>query len=287
MGKWSQRWRCIGAVAVSVIGLCSEMRGQEPATQTNSKQEQLIDEMQRLEIESRMLYFYDQLHTLSSTLSQRTPDGLVEANQQITTIDTKWNAYYQARQNVIADDDSLLQIVADYQLVKQALIDTIASKQHFFEAQKNFADAEKFCMSQDSLYQELDKKAMEYSLVKTTAPQLEQLKGQEQSVFAELQQQYETAKSLSQEFPAFQPRFQQIEEKYIDLKNQSEKIQALEYKPWIQRVKDYLYSFAAVAMILMFINMVQAKIKALKQARENAKKLREALNNEEDDYPTI
>lgn len=157
----------------------------------------------------------------------------------------------------------------------------------FFEAQKNFADAEKFCMSQDSLYQELDKKAMEYSLVKTTAPQLEQLKGQEQSVFAELQQQYETAKSLSQEFPAFQPRFQQIEEKYIDLKNQSEKIQALEYKPWIQRVKDYLYSFAAVAMILMFINMVQAKIKALKQARENAKKLREALNNEEDDYPTI
>ena len=272
MGKWSQRWRCIGAVAVSVIGLCSEMRGQEPAAQTNSKQEQLIDEMQRLEIESRMLYFYDQLHTLSSTLSQRTPDGLVEANQQITTIDTKWNAYYQARQNVIADDDSLLQIVADYQLVKQALIDTIASKQHFFEAQKNFADAEKFCMSQDSLYQELDKKAMEYSLVKTTAPQLEQLKGQEQSVFAELQQQYETAKSLSQEFPAFQPRFQQTEEKY---------------KPWIQRVKDYLYSFAAVAMILMFINMVQAKIKALKQARENAKKLREALNNEEDDYPTI
>ena len=45
MGKWSQRWRCIGAVAVSVIGLCSEMRGQEPAAQTNSKQEQLIDEM--------------------------------------------------------------------------------------------------------------------------------------------------------------------------------------------------------------------------------------------------
>ena len=123
--------------------------------------------------------------------------------------------------------------------------------------------------------------------MKSAAPQLEQLKGEEQSLFAEVQQQYETAKNLSQEFPVFQPRFQQIEEKYIELKNRSEKIQALEYKPWIERVKDYLYSLAAVAMILMFINMVQAKIKTLKQARENAKKLREALHKEEDDYPTI
>ena len=67
----------------------------------------------------------------------------------------------------------------------------------------------------------------------------------------------------------------------------SEKIQALEYKPLLERIKDYLYSLAAVAMILLFLNMVQAKIKALKQARENAKKLREMMNNEESDYPTI
>ena len=188
---------------------------------------------------------------------------------------------------MIADDDSLLQIVANYQLVKQTVLDSIAAKQHYFDAQKSFAEAEAFCLAQDSIYQALNKKAVEYSLVKSAAPQLEQLKGEEQSLFAEVQQQYETAKNLSQEFPVFQPRFQQIEEKYIELKNRSEKIQALEYKPWIERVKDYLYSLAAVAMILMFINMVQAKIKTLKQARENAKKLREALHKEEDDYPTI
>lgn len=286
MGKWSRWLRGVVTLGAFLIG-CSVVWAEEPSSQSNPGQEQLVDEMQRLEIESRMLSFYDQMHALSTDISHSAPDKLTEANQQVTTIDTKWNAYYQARQSVIADDDSLLQIVANYQLVKQTVLDSIAAKQHYFDAQKSFAEAEAFCLAQDSTYQALNKKAVEYSLVKSAAPQLEQLKGEEQSLFAEVQQQYETAKNLSQEFPVFQPRFQQIEEKYIELKNRSEKIQALEYKPWIERVKDYLYSLAAVAMILMFINMVQAKIKTLKQARENAKKLREALHKEEDDYPTI
>lgn len=286
MGKWSRWLRGVVTLGAFLIG-CSVVWAEEPSSQSNPGQEQLVDEMQRLEIESRMLSFYDQMHALSTDISHSAPDKLTEANQQVTTIDTKWNAYYQARQSVIADDDSLLQIVANYQLVKQTVLDSIAAKQHYFDAQKSFAEAEAFCLAQDSIYQALNKKAVEYSLVKSAAPQLEQLKGEEQSLFAEVQQQYETAKNLSQEFLVFQPRFQQIEEKYIELKNRSEKIQALEYKPWIERVKDYLYSLAAVAMILMFINMVQAKIKTLKQARENAKKLREALHKEEDDYPTI
>lgn len=286
MGKWSRWLRGVVTLGAFLIG-CSVVWAEEPSSQSNPGQEQLVDEMQRLEIESRMLSFYDQMHALSTDISHSAPDKLTEANQQVTTIDTKWNAYYQARQSVIADDDSLLQIVANYQLVKQTVLDSIAAKQHYFDAQKSFAEAEAFCLAQDSIYQALNKKAVEYSLVKSAAPQLEQLKGEEQSLFAEVQQQYETAKNLSQEFPVFQPRFQQIEEKYIELKNRSEKMQALEYKPWIERVKDYLYSLAAVAMILMFINMVQAKIKTLKQARENAKKLREALHKEEDDYPTI
>lgn len=286
MGKWSRWLRGVVTLGAFLIG-CSVVWAEEPSSQSNPGQEQLVDEMQRLEIESRMLSFYDQMHALSTDISHSAPDKLTEANQQVTTIDTKWNAYYQARQSVIADDDSLLQIVANYQLVKQTVLDSIAAKQHYFDAQKSVAEAEAFCLAQDSIYQALNKKAVEYSLVKSAAPLLEQLKGEEQSLFAEVQQQYETAKNLSQEFPVFQPRFQQIEEKYIELKNRSEKIQALEYKPWIERVKDYLYSLAAVAMILMFINMVQAKIKTLKQARENAKKLREALHKEEDDYPTI
>lgn len=234
-----------------------------------------------------MLYFYDQLQELATQIPQYSSDQLSTADQQVLTIDTKWNTYYQSRQMEIAEDDSLLQIVANYQLAKQNLLDSIASKKHFYESEARFAEAETFFETQDSVYQQLYKTAFEYSLLKTLAPQLEQLKGREQMLSEEMQQQYETAKSLAQEFSSFQSRFQPLEEKYLALKNTSEQIQALEYKSWLQRIKDYLYSLAAVAIILMFINMVQAKIKVLKQARENAKRLRDMMNPDQTDYPTI
>lgn len=70
-------------------------------------------------------------------------------------------------------------------------------------------------------------------------------------------------------------------------RNTSDKIQALEYKPWFQRIKDYLFGLAAVSMILLFVNALQSKIQMLKQTRENAKKLKQMQNKEEDDYPSI
>ena len=212
---------------------------------------------------------------------------LLSGTQRYLTIDAKWNTYYQSRQIEIAEDDSLLQIVADYQLTKQNLLDSIAFQKHIIDARKEFTEAEIFFQKQDSSYAQLYKTALELSLVQALTPKLEKMKGKEQLLFAEAQGHYDTAKSLSEEFSEFLPRFQPIEEKFIEIKNLSEKIQALEYKPLLERIKDYLYSLAAVAMILLFLNMVQAKIKALKQARENAKKLREMMNNEESDYPTI
>ncbi len=245
------------------------------------------NEMHLLEIESRLLGFYQELEEISVKVGQYTPDELIKADKQITTIDTKWNAYYQSKQIEIAEDDSLLQIVANYQLAKQNLLDSIVVQKHFFDAQKSFANAETFIKTQDSIYAQLYKTAFELSLVQALGPELEKVKGKEQLLFTEIQEQYNTAKGLSQEFKDFLPRFQPIEEKYIELKNTSEKIQALEYKPWLERIKDYLYSLAAVAIILLFINMLQAKIKAFKQARENAKKLREMMDNNDNDYPTI
>lgn len=40
-------------------------------------------------------------------------------------------------------------------------------------------------------------------------------------------------------------------------------------------------------MILLFVNALQSKIQMLKQTRENAKKLKQMQNKEEDDYPSI
>lgn len=273
------RW--IIGLCLCIILSCTSVSGQDEQTT-------FADKMHLLETEERMLYFYQELKDISARLGQcKTIEELAGTNKQVTAIDAKWNTYYQSRQIEIAEDDSLLQIVADYQLAKQNLLDSIAFRKRIIDARKEFTEAEMFFQKQDSSYVQLYKTALELSLVQALTPKLEKMKGKEQLLFAEAQGHYDTVKSLTEEFSEFLPRFQAIEEKFIEMKNTSEKIQALEYKPWLERIKDYLYSLAAVAMILLFLNMVQAKIKALKQARENAKKLREMMNNEESDYPTI
>lgn len=264
------------------LSLCPDL-----SAQNERQEEAFIDETKLLEIESRMLYFYDQIEEIAQKVDLFAPEDLAKASQQVSAIDSKWDVYYQSRQAEIANDDSLLQIVANYQLAKQGVLDSIAYKTRYFDAQTRFGQAESLIASQDSTYKQLYETALGYSLLKQLAPQLETLKGKEQLLFADIQQQYETAKGLAGEFGELRPRLEKIEENYITLKNSSEKIQALEYKPLFQKIKDYLYGLAAVAMILMFLNMAQAKIKMIKQARENARKMSEMMNKDENDYPTI
>ena len=248
----------------------------------------LISDMQTLEIESRMLQFLDYLHTLSEDIPKYSmEEELATADKSLMMMDVKWNAYYGSWQNVIADNDSLLQIVADYQLIKQNIQDSISAKRHYIQSLEDFTVAETFLSAQDSVYEKFHTDALEYSLIKQLAPHLEQLKGKEQILFAEIQEHYEKAKAAAEEFNELQPRINKIEQRYIDLKNTSDKIQALEYKPWFQRIKDYLFGLAAVSMILLFVNALQSKIQMLKQTRENAKKLKQMQNKEEDDYPSI
>ena len=110
----------------------------------NNEQEQFIEETQLLEIEGRMLFFYDQLQEIANKLPLYTADNLPKASQQVSAIDSKWDVYCQTRQTEIANDDSLLQIVANYQLVKQGLLDSIAYNKQFFLAVGVFGDAEFF-----------------------------------------------------------------------------------------------------------------------------------------------
>ena len=129
--------------------------------------------------------------------------------------------------------------------------------------------------------------AVEYSLLKQTATLLEKLKAKEELSYNDVTARYEDAKTISEEFPALKKRMEKVEEQYIEIKGFSEKIKAAEYKPFLQRIKDYLYSFAAVAMLLMFANMVQAKIQAFKQMRKSAKEYQELLKKNEEDIPSI
>ena len=59
------------------------------------------------------------------------------------------------------------------------------------------------------------------------------------------------------------------------------------YKPLIERVKDYLLGFAAVAVLMMFVSMLQNKIAAAKQMKESARQMRDALKKNNDDMPCI
>ena len=73
----------------------------------------------------------------------------------------------------------------------------------------------------------------------------------------------------------------------MEVMTNSEKIQKAEYKPFMERIKDYLMSFAAVAIILMFFNMIQAKIQAYKQMRKSAEEYKKMLQGGDDEYPSI
>ena len=106
-------------------------------------------------------------------------------------------------------------------------------------------------------------------------------------LLADIEGHYGRAEAASQTLPQLKKRMQVLTEQYISLKTQSSQIQENVYKPLIERAKDYLLGMAAVAIVLMFVNAVVTKLKMLQQARENAKKYQDMLNQNNQDYPTI
>ena len=204
----------------------------------------------------------------------------------VNSFTSRWDAYSQAQQVYIADNDSLLSKLAEVQQMKQMVTDTLASRQQQYDQLSAFAKAEVFIWSQDKIYQKLYKQAVEYSLSGKLAAKLEKVKAAEQAEFADVTKHYEQAKAAADAFPGLKIRMKGIDEKYFQLQTVSTKIQEMAYKPFIQRIKDYLMGLAAVAIVLMFLNMVRSKLKALKVAREQAQKMKDMMNGQHN-YPTI
>ena len=228
----------------------------------------------------------DESMPLTEPLLDAVSDRLKSLNASLNSFNVRWNTYSQAQQVYVAESDSLLNLVAKIQQIQQAVTDTLASKQQQYEQLANFTKAEQLIFSKDSVYRRLYSQASKYSLVSQLAPQLEKVKASEQLVFADIQTSYSQAKEATTVFPGLEIRMQAIEKKYVELKSVSEKIQALAYKPFIQRIKDYLIGFAAVAILMMFFNLLYAKLKTIKQGYDQAKKLKETMMGQRD-YPTI
>ena len=269
--------------------------------------EQLSAEEQalKLEIESRLSQFSDDFQQLQMVGSMSlVPDAkmgitknfvsvleerMKTYNQRYNSLDVMWTTYTQAQQMDIANDDDLMTMVANIEALKQSVKDTLDAKAEMVKAISDFAAADQFIISQVAVYKKLYKRAFKLSLLKKLAPQLEKAKAREQLVFEKLQASYDSAKAAAELVPSLQPRMKVLEEQFVVMKSVSEKVQALEYKPLFQRVKDYIMGLAAVSIILLFFSMMIAKYKAYKGKLANMKKVNEMMNKQGKDtqYPMI
>lgn len=223
---------------------------------------------------------------LTEPLLDVVSDRLKTLTRAMNSFNARWDAYSQAQQVYIADNDSLLNKLAEIQQMRQIVADTLAQRQNQYDQLTAFSKAESVIWGQDKTYHRLYQKATQYSMSPKLANQLEKVKAEEQAIFANIQTSYNQAKEAATAFPGLELRMKGIGDKFFELQTVSAKIQEMAYKPIIQRIKDYLIGLAAVAILLMFFNLLNAKIKTLKQAREQAKKMREMMNGQHN-YPTI
>lgn len=300
-----------------IVFCCHYAHAQETATQPESQHGSLEElynpyddvaaegetDYNFYEIQSRINSYFEELEDLQEKLNRpfqitrdqrhsanyikRLNDDLRLNERKLKSVDLRWNIYYQTAQPSIANDDQLMAMVEDLNTIKQEIEDSVESKKAVIQAVKDFSAAEKFLSDQDTVYKLMGRKALELSMTSKTAPQLENLKVKEQIIFADIQSNYDKARQGAELFKVSQQDMDNLHNRYASLKNMSGKIQEMAYKPFIQRIKDYLLGVAAVAIIIMFLNMMVSKIKAAKKMKENLKKYQESINQNNNDIPTI
>lgn len=226
--------------------------------------------------------------TLQSGYYIRTVSNQVKMmSRNMQSLEVRWNAFTTANLPTMADNDSLMDMTTHVELLRQAITDTIAVQSQRCSAVSDFCTAEQFILAQDSIYAVLYNQAQALSMLQKLAPQLEKLKAKEQVRFEQIQSAYDKLQVAIETVPELHKHATTINEHYYAIKSISEKIQATEYKPFIQRIKDYLLGLACVAVLLIFINMITTKIQTAKKLRETLKQ-QELLNrNTNNFYPTI
>ena len=254
-----------------------------------SRLSQFSDDFQQLQMAENMSLDPDTKLDVNKNFVSVLEGRIKTYNQRYNSLDVMWTTYTQAQQMDIANDEDLMTMVANIEAKKQSVKDTLDAKTEMVKAISDFVEADQFIMSQVNVYKKLYKRAFKLSLLKKLAPQLEKAKAREQLVFEKLQASYNSAKAATELVPSLQPRMNVLDEQFVVMKSASEKVQALEYKPLFQRVKDYIMGLAAVAIILLFVSMMLTKYKAYKDKVANLKKVNEIMNKQGKDtqYPMI
>ena len=244
------------------------------------------EELIQLNALSKFRMDMDMEMPLTEPLMDVVSERLKALSSALNSFSTRWNTYSSAQQVYIADNDSLLNRVAIIQQMQQAVTDTLVSRQQQRDNLVAFSTAEKFIRGQDKAYRALYKQAVAYSMSPKLAAKLEKTKAEEQTLTADVEKYYSQAKEAAAAFPGLELRMRAMENKVFELQTVSAKIQEMAYKPFIQRIKDYLMGLACVAILLMGVNLLKSKLKVIKQTREQAKKMKEMMNGQHN-YPTI
>ncbi len=238
------------------------------------------------EIEMKLLSYIEAINNMVIVAKTAPTDSIARLEQAHKSVGVKWNTYYQAMQIDIAANDNLMDLVARYQVADQTLTESIAKLKQESDGLATLKEAEHLIASQGMAYKKLYRDAVAYSLSPKFASKLEKLKSKEQLTFTKIQTLYDKAKADNANNQQVAKRLQKLDNAYIDLKSRSEKIQAAVYKPLLQRFKDELLGIAAVAIVLMFFNMIVSKLQAIKKARAAAKQYQNMLKKNSQ-YPTI
>lgn len=282
----------IGWILLGLWGCVCSVVGQEllPVAQEpiQEETEPALSEGLMLEMSEKMEGFLSELTELSEDIPQtKTVNALAAVRRRLTSLTVRWDAYNTLMQMDIAQSELLMELVAQFQTSQQQVTEAMDQQQLVIEAIIRFREVERQFPGFEKRYEELEQEAISYSLIAKTADLLAQVKGKEQLLFQEVDQQFMAAKEAVGIVPALTADGARLENRYLVLKQKSEAIQAAAYKSPIERIKDYVMTFAAVAIILMFFSMVQSKLKALKAARENAKQYQEMLQKNNPEIPTI
>lgn len=257
---------------------------------TVQTEESLIPNAQSSKVELvclRLNSYIDDISSLLHGIDLADEHQLNSIGQEITRLNAKYQMYCQSCQSLIAENDSLLNLVATFEQFRQLTTDSIAFQRNYLLQLHQFEQTEKLLLVQSNKYTHLSRQAVAYSQVAASAPQLAALKAKEQLMFAEISSRFAIAQSAAATIHNLQSRMMLMEQQYISLKSQSEKIQSAEYKPLISRIKDYLLGLAAVGIIMLAVNMVVTKIQAFKQMRANLKKTQEMIRKANTQYPQI
>lgn len=244
-------------------------------------------QQETLAVEAWINTYADDLSMLSGEIALASESRLKELDARLKQMSAKFEFYCQSKQDYIAADDSLMELMARYNERHQQTADSVNIQIRRLELARAFDSAEHYLATQDTVYPQLQRRSLLLSQTAKTAPLLEKLKEQEAVRFAEVDKQILLARESITLNPSLKTRLNRLEEVYISIQKQSAQIQAAEFKPIVQRIKEHLMEIAAVGIILMFFNMVITKIQAAKKMRESAKKMQEMLKKTNSDYPQI